>query len=123
MQPSVLISIFIELLFRVIVLSVLFVEIFVVFLAKRDTIFCIKSVFDIPVVSIEVVYRQVSATLTTDLASVIIAFHNLLHELPIARVIVSVCLANCLGDCWIEFYAMSKNLMTGFRTDGIWPNL
>ena len=65
--------------------------------AQCHPIVGVISVIDIPVVSVEVMYCEVTAFAVADLASVVISFHYRVDEHSILRYQVSVCLSDFIG--------------------------
>ena len=64
------------------------------FLAKRDAIAWIVSIFKIPIVTVQVVYREISATFVAHTASVVISFHDSFYKLSVLWKVVSISLSN-----------------------------
>ena len=76
-------------------------ERFVTVLAKRYTVLGIISVINIPVVSIKVMNRQISTTMSANTASVVVTLHNALYKLSVFGKIISVCISNFLRNGFV----------------------
>ena len=62
------------------------------FLAKRDAIAWIVSIFKIPIVTVQMVYREIATTVVANATSVVISFHDGFYKLPIFRKVISITL-------------------------------
>ena len=83
-------------------------------LAERHTVVRIKTVVYIPVPSVQMVYCEVSASLSAYLTCVIISFHYSMYKLSVTRIIVPVRVSYTIGDVGIIFQTMTKNRHTRF---------